>query len=69
MASPSTSPSRNLQGASCITGGILRGRALGNTFNFADTKVKDKEGPIIGKVLIYTKHVIPTQVFPFLGKF
>jgi hypothetical protein len=36
MASPPSSPSRNLQGASRTTGGIIRGRAIGNVFNLAD---------------------------------
>src|SRR5882757_1549832 len=36
MTSPPTSPSRNLQGASRTTGGFSRGRAMGNTFNYAD---------------------------------
>lgn len=62
MKSPSISP---LQGASRTTGGIFRGRALGNVFNFADADVEDKEGPVMGKVRIYTEHVIPTQVSPF----
>lgn len=67
MASPSASPLHKLQGASRTTGGIIRGRALGNVFNFADADAdaKNQEGPIIGKVLIYTEHVIPTQVRPF----
>jgi len=38
MASPLTSPtpSHNLQGASCITGGFAQGRVVRNNFNFAD---------------------------------
>jgi len=32
----SPSPTQNLQGASRITGGFTRGRALGNVFNQAD---------------------------------
>ncbi|KAF8220525.1 hypothetical protein L208DRAFT_1333241 [Tricholoma matsutake] len=37
MASPPGTPSRHeLQGASHITGGILRGRAQGNVYNIAD---------------------------------
>jgi hypothetical protein len=67
MHSPPDSPSRNLQGASRITGGILHGRAQGNVFNFADSvSIKDQEGPVMGKVLIYTTHVTPTETSPFM---
>jgi hypothetical protein len=36
MASPGNSPLRNLQGASRMAGGVIRGRAQGNIYNFAD---------------------------------
>ena len=61
MASPPTSPSRVLlQGASRTTGGVLRGRALGNVFNYADDdKVVDKV-PRKGKVHVYMSQRDPT---------
>jgi hypothetical protein len=68
MASPPCSPSHMLQGASRITGGILRGRALGNIFNFADTTpTEDQDGPMMGKVLIYKDHGVPSQTTPFMS--
>ena len=66
MASPPSSPLQN-QGASHTTGGIFHGQALGNVFNFADAKDKVREGPIMGKVFIYTEHVTPTQSHPFMS--
>lgn len=58
MASPPNSPSGNLQGTSRTTGGIFRGRALGNVFNHADAfdilandKVDQK-----GIVQVYASH-------------
>jgi hypothetical protein len=67
MTSPHNSPSRNLQGASRTTGGIFRGRALGNVFNFADADVEVQMSPVMGKVFIYTEHVTPTQSRPFMS--
>ena len=56
-----------LQGASRTTGGILRGRALGNVFNFADaTPTEDQDGPMMGKVFIYKDHGVPSQTTPFM---
>jgi len=57
MISPSTSPSKNLQGASRTTGGFSRGRALGNTFNIGDAPDYEMDLDLTlavpGKVYIY----------------
>ncbi len=54
MDSPPHSPS-DLQGASCITGGILDGQALGNVYNFADGfDLGLQQGRATGKVLVYS---------------
>ena len=57
MASPTPPPisySRDaLQGASRMTGGILRGRALGNVFNHADGEDQVHLVPRKGKVLVF----------------
>ena len=59
MASPlqiipeGPSPHISLQGASCMTGGILCGQAFGNVFNHADGEDKTYAAPRKGKVLIY----------------
>ena len=50
MASP---PRHALQGASRMTGGVLRGRAYGNVFNHADGEDETYAAPCKGKVLIY----------------
>jgi hypothetical protein len=65
MASPPTSPSQNLQGASRITGGSTRGKATGNVFNLADA-VNEFEMtlPRTGKVHLYTSLVNPAEVKP-----
>jgi len=66
MASPQTSPSRNLQGASCITGGVFRGRAYGNVFNLADShdlKI-DTVAVVVGKVHLYDSCVDPATTKP-----
>lgn len=69
MASPPVSPQQqrsSLQGASRITGGTLRGRALGNTFNNADandifsSELKDR----IGRVQVYTAPADPATAKP-----
>lgn len=73
MVSPPTSPSRNLQGASRTSGGIIRGRALGNVFNLADTSDLqmdlDLTLAVPGKVYIYESvsdsvTLDPTKVKP-----
>lgn len=66
MASPPHSPPR-LQGASRMTGGILRGRALGNVYNFGDRMdVDSQHGKIMGKVHIYTTHGNPDDSNPYM---
>lgn len=60
MDSPPISP----QGASRMTGGVLRGRALGNVFNYADGKDEPHVGPRKGKVLVYQSPRDPTTHKP-----
>lgn len=73
MTSPPMSPSRNLQGASRTSGGIIRGRAFGNVFNFADTSDLQMDLDITlaipGKVYLYESvsdsvTLDPTKVKP-----
>lgn len=68
MQSPPASPPQaiDLQGASRVTGGILRGRAYGNVFNMADTDIPSgtRLKPRKGRVQIYTTHVDPSVVDP-----
>jgi hypothetical protein len=63
MISPSNSPPQ-LRGASRVVGGISRGRALGNVFNFADAGdvVLDDLGPTMGKVYLYFCNIDPGQL-------
>ena len=71
MQSPPSSPSQGLQGASHIIGGITRGWAHGNVFNFADgadvfcdeVDVKAK----VGKVLLYTSMGDPETMKPAMS--
>lgn len=64
MASPPHSPSHNRQGASRTTGGILRGRAHGNVFNFGDSGDFQPTESIVGKVYLYDSRVDPTGSKP-----
>lgn len=62
MGSP---PPNNLQGASRVTGGVIRGHALGNVFNLADSC--DLEVPIstvMGKLYLYDSRVDPSTTKP-----
>ena len=57
MTSPIYSPSLGLQGASRTMGGIFRGRAQGNVFNFADAPPPPPPPeylPPMGKVLVFS---------------
>jgi hypothetical protein len=68
MHSPDSSPKR-LQGASRISGGILRGRAQGNVFNFADATDVLGQGPrhgtaSRGRVYVYSSSFNPTTLDP-----
>lgn len=66
MASPPHSPPR-LHGASRTTGGILRGRALGNVFNFGDgMNVDHQNSKVVGTVHIYTTHGNPKELKPYM---
>ena len=65
--------SPELQGASRISGGILRGRAHGNVFNFADVTDVLKQDPDYrmaskGKVYIYSSSSNPTALSPEMMK-
>lgn len=73
MVSPPTSPSWNLQGASRISGGVIRGRALGNVFNLGDASDLQMDLDfmlaVLGKVYIYDSasdvaNLDPTKVKP-----
>jgi hypothetical protein len=66
MASLSNDPSQDLQGSSRVTGGSMRGHAIGNVFNFADADDPNinKVVPRTGKVHLYTSLVNPAQVKP-----
>lgn len=64
MASPPTSPARGLRGASRTSGGIIRGRALGNVFNFADADSSLGSESRIGRVNVYLDNVDPGTVKP-----
>jgi hypothetical protein len=76
MHSPPTSPPRktgvnpqfDLAGASRVTGGVLRGRAQGNVFNFADADevMQQGLGPKVGKVQVYTSHADPIVAKPYM---
>jgi hypothetical protein len=65
MQSPPVS-TIDLQGASRITGGVLRGRALGNVFNNADADPISGYGlePRMGRVQVYFAHADPTIAKP-----
>lgn len=70
MISPVNSPERNidLQGASRITGGVMRHRAAGNVFNFADgDALSDERTPVTGKLHLYTSPVNPTTNPPAMS--
>lgn len=65
--------SPELQGASRTSGGILRGRAHGNVFNFADVTDVLKQDPDYrmaskGKVYIYSSSSNPTTLSPEMMK-
>jgi hypothetical protein len=82
MDSPPSSPSNNLHGASRTIGGIFRGQAHGNVFNFADglDSIMDvPSAPLIGKVHLFLnksdvkptmsiKHEVTSQLAPVLHK-
>jgi hypothetical protein len=66
MASPPTSPSFKLQGASRTTGGVIRGRAYRNVFNFADSHDLgvDPAAPVVGRVHLYDSCIDPAHTKP-----
>ena len=76
-------PSPDLQGASRTTGGVFRGRAVGNVLNVADAvmmSTAEDPGPAItGRVLIYEnktdnepaftmKHIVTSDLRPILTR-
>ena len=66
MTSPPHSPP-HLHGASRTTGGILRGRAIGNVFNFGDHMDVDHQNTkVVGTVHIYTMHGNPEELKPYM---
>jgi hypothetical protein len=67
MHSPDTT--KHLQGASRTSGGVSRGRALGNIFNFADVKEVLTQHPnhgtvSKGRVYVYLSSSNPTSLNP-----
>jgi hypothetical protein len=59
----------DLQGASRMTGGVLRGRAHGNVFNFADADAQVEpatQDSIMGKVHVYKTHDEPSASKPYM---
>ena len=66
MASLSNDPSQDLQGSSRVTGGSMRGHAIGSVFNFADADDPNINSvvPRTGKVHLYTSLVNPAEVKP-----
>ncbi|KAF8806945.1 hypothetical protein BYT27DRAFT_7167214 [Phlegmacium glaucopus] len=62
MDSPPHTPPRPY-GSSRMTGGILRGHALGNTLNAADFQSSEPVlHPVIGKVLVYASTEDPANL-------
>jgi hypothetical protein len=58
----------HLQGASRMTGGIFRGRALGNNYNMADSMDFDhRRSKVVGKVHVYNTHGNPDDLEPYLS--
>jgi hypothetical protein len=50
-----------------MTGGILRGRAQGNVFNFADATTElQNQDSAMGKVYVYTTHGDPHTSKPYM---
>ena len=74
MASPprppaqSATPVFDLAGASRTSGGIIRGRALGNVFNYGDAEdiTQSMMGPRVGRVQIFTERADPTSTKPLM---
>ena len=74
MGSPPANPSHidlpsgiDLQGASCMTGGILHGHAQGNVYNIADNlEVTEFTGPVKGNIHVYNKHGNPDSIDPYM---
>ena len=67
MHSPPVSPPK--YGASRTTGGVFRGRAVGNVLNAADYSSHDKQdyiGPVPGQILLYVSQDDPAGLAPEL---
>jgi hypothetical protein len=65
MHSPPVSPPK--YGSSCTSGGLFRGRAVGNSLNAADYSNRDNSdyiGPVPGHILLYLSQDDPASVVP-----
>ena len=62
MHSPPASPP--MYGASCTTGGVFRGHAVGNAPNAADYSNQDYVGPVPGQILLYVSQDDPACLVP-----
>ena len=65
MHSPPTSPPK--YGASRTTGGVFRGRAVGNALNAADYSSRNQRdylGPVSGEILLYLSQDNPAGLVP-----
>ena len=57
----------DLQGASSVTGGVLRGRAQGNVYNMADhMEATDFAKRVTGRVHVFRLHGNPENMEPYL---
>lgn len=65
VLSPPNSPTQ-LYGASRTSGGLFRGHAMGNVFNYDDLKDFDVQalGPVKGKVRLYVSDQNPATIMP-----
>lgn len=65
---PKSSLGRDLKGASHTIGGIFRGQAMGNVFNYADSAQMDLDlfAPVKGKVYLFISNADPATVKPSL---
>jgi len=50
------------KGMSFCAGGLIRGRAYGNVFNFADASLMDQPPIVGGQVLLYNSHGDPANL-------
>jgi hypothetical protein len=65
MHSPPTSPPK--YGASCTTGGLFRGHAIGNALNatnYSNSNNQDYVGPVPGQIFLYVSQDDPAHLVP-----